>query len=154
MADVDIIGADHFIAVAKALHAQGEEGGGLKRELRANLKDAAKPMEQAVLDHIALYLPSGYAPVMAAGLKVSPSQSLRGSGAGLRLSAYSKGNPKRRHIRTVDRGTLRHPVYGNRDAWVNQRIKPGFWSEVLSKSEVPLKEIREAIQKTIDKLGG
>ena len=154
MADVEIIGADKFIAVAKALHAQGTEGRGLKRELNAKLKTAAKPMEQAVLDHIGLYLPSGYAPVMAAGLKVRPSQSLRGSGAGLKLSAYSKGNPRRRHIRVIDRGILRHPVYGNHEAWVAQRVKPGFWSEVLKQSDVPLDKIREAIQETINKLGG
>lgn len=154
MGDIEINDHGEFLRVAKALHVQGTAGQGLRKELRQQLKEAASPMESAVLAHVAQYLPSGYAPVMAAGLKVRPSQSLRGSGAGLKLSAYSKGVTRRRHIRVIDRGTLRHPVYGNREAWVSQRVKPGFWSEVLSKSDVPLDKIREAIRNVANKLGG
>lgn len=154
MGDIEVNDHGEFLRVAKALHAQGTAGQGLRKELRAELKEAAKPMEAAVLEHISQYLPSGYAPVMAAGLKVRPSQSLRGSGAGLKLTGYAKGVTRRRHIRVIDRGTLRHPVWGNREAWVSQKVKPGFWSEVLSKSDVPLDKIREAVRNVASKLGG
>jgi hypothetical protein len=150
MADVEVIGKRQFIDLAVALKAQGADGRGLKRELTAKLKVAAKPMEAAVLSHVALYLPSGYAPIMAAGLVVRPSQSTR---TGLKLTGYAKGKARRRFVGTIDRGTLRHPVYGNREAWVNQRVKAGFWSEPLSESDEPIKAIREAVQETIDKLG-
>lgn len=154
MGDIEVNDHGEFLRVAKALQAQGSAGQGLRRELRQQLKEAASPMESAVLAHVAQYLPSGYAPIMAAGLKVRPSQSLRGGGAGLKLTGYAKGVTRRRHVRVIDRGTLRHPVYGNKERWVNQKVKPGFWSEVLSKSDVPLDKIREAIQNVANKLGG
>lgn len=153
MADLEITGTEQFVHLAKALNAQGSAGRGLKRELMGAIKTAAKPMEQAVRDHVAQYLPSGYAPVMAAGLVVRPSQSTRGNAVGLKLTGYAKGVKKRRHIRVIDRGTLRHPVYGNSGAWVDQKVKPGFWSTELEQSrEKPATEIRRAIQQALRNL--
>ena len=48
MADVKVTGTENFLRVAKALNAQGKAGKGLWKELNGALKDAAKPMEQAV----------------------------------------------------------------------------------------------------------
>jgi hypothetical protein len=153
MADVEVTGTQQFVRLAKALNAQGSAGRGLKKELMDAVKAAAKPMENEVRSHVAQYLPSGYAPIMAAGLVVRPSQSTRGKSVGLKLTGYAKGVTRRRQIRVIDNGTLRHPVYGNREAWVDQRVKPGFWSEPLENSrEKPAVEIRRAIQKTISKL--
>lgn len=35
----------------------------------------------------------------------------------------------------MDRGTVRHPVFGNRKVWVNQRITPGWWSRPVKQHE-------------------
>jgi hypothetical protein len=153
MADFETSGTEQFVRVARALNAQGSAGRGLKRELMGAIKTAAKPMEQAVRDHVRQYLPSGYAPVMAAGLVVRPSQSTRGTAVGLKLTGYAKGVKQRRHIRVIDGGTLRHPVYGHSRVWVNQRVKPGFWSTELEQSrEKPAVEIRRAIQQALRNL--
>jgi hypothetical protein len=48
---------------------------------------------------------------------------------------------------------LRHPVHGNKEAWVDQKVKPGFWSKPLEDSrDKPAVAIRRAVQKTISKL--
>jgi hypothetical protein len=153
MADFEVTGTQQFVKLAQALNAQGSAGRGLKKELMTAIKDAAKPMEKEVRDHVAQYLPDRYAPIISKGLVVRPSQSTRGKSVGLKLVGYAPGQSRRRQIRVIDGGTLRHPVYGNREAWVDQKVKPGFWSEPLEAArDKPAVEIRRAIQKTISKL--
>lgn len=153
MADVEIVGAQDFAVAALKLQAMGKEGGGLRRELNRNLLKAAEPMTKAVLEHLDQYLPSGYAPILAAGLTVRPSISARGSAAGLRLVGKAKGVKRGRQIGVINLGILRHPVFGNADVWVNQRVRPGFWSTPLANSsEEPKRAIQQAVRITIEKL--
>lgn len=152
MADLEITGTEEFVRVAKALNAQGSAGKGLKRELMAAIKSAAKPMEDEVRNHVAQYLPGAYAGVMASDLVVRPSQVTRGNSVGLKLRGHAKGRSRRRHVKTIDGGTLRHPVWG-RAPWVNQSVKPGFWSKPLTDArEKPAKEIRRVIQEVARKI--
>lgn len=154
MADLDVVGNEDFLRVSAKLKALGKGGLILRRELRNELKDAAKPMGDAVRAHVEQYLPSGYAPIIAAGLTIVPTTSLRGATAGLRLTGTAKGVRRRRHIGTIDRGTLRHPVYGNPDVWVDQRVRPGFWRDpIIDEADEAQKQIREAIRKAIQKAG-
>lgn len=153
MADFEITGTQQFVRLAKALNAQGSAGKGLKRELMAEIKDAAKPMEDEVRNHIAQYLPDRYAPLIARGLVVRPSQKTTGASVGLKLLGYAPGQRRRRQIGVIDKGTLRHPVYGNRGTWVGQKVRPGFWSEPLERArDKPAVAIRRAIQRAISKL--
>jgi hypothetical protein len=153
MADFEVTGKQQFVGLAKALNAQGSAGKGLKRELMAEIKTAAKPMENEVRAHLPAYLPNRYAAILAASLVVRPSQSTRGSGAGLKLTGYAKGKGRRRQVNAVEGGVLRHPAWGNRKAWVAQKVKPGFWSEPMERSrDKPATAIRRAIQNAIRKL--
>lgn len=151
--DLRITGTEQFVTLAKKLNAQGKQGRGLWRELNTQLKSAAEPMIDVVKAHIADYLPDRYAKVLRTGLTVRVSRSTKGNSAGLKLVGTAKGVKKKRHVKVIDGGTLRHPVYGNPEAWVDQPVKPGFWSTPLDTSrEIPAKLIRRAIQDTIRKL--
>lgn len=153
MADFEITGTQQFVHLAKALNAQGSAGKGLKRELMAEIKDAATPMTNEVRSHVAQYLPSGFAPTVAAGLVVRPSQSTRGSSVGLKLVGFAKGQSRRRQIGAMNSGILRHPIYGHRKTWSTQPVKAGFWSEPLERArDKPAAAIRRAIQRAISKL--
>lgn len=154
MADLEVVGNADFLLVSAKLKALGKDGLILRRELRSELKDAAQPMGNAVRRHVGQYLPSGYAPIIAAGLTIIPTTSLRGATAGLRLTGTAKGIRRRRHIGTIDRGILRHPVYGNPDVWVNQRVRPGFWRDpIIDESDEAREQIQQAIRKAIQKAG-
>lgn len=151
--DLEITGTEQFVAMAKRLNAQGKAGRGLWNELNRQMREAAKPMTDVVIRHLNDYLPSGYAPVMRRALTVRVSRSTKGAAAGLKLVGTAKGMKKKRHVRVINDGTLRHPVYDNPDAWVDQRVRPGFWSTPLSTArEIPATQIRRAIQNTIKKL--
>lgn len=148
MADLEITGTEAFIKVARALNAQGSGGLGLKRELRRNIEDAAEPLVNEVRDQIALYLPDRYAAVLARDLVVKQSWSTRGASAGLKLTGHAKGITRRRHVRQINLGNLRHKVYGNPTVWVDQSVRPGFWDDPLTGSrEKVATAIRRAIQR-------
>jgi hypothetical protein len=152
--DLEFPGAkQQFVALAKRLNAQGKQGRGLWNELNRAMKDAAQPMTDAVLKHLQDYLPDRYAAVLRKSFTVRVSRSTKGDAAGLKLVGTAKGVKKKRHIRVINDGTLRHPVYGNPEAWVDQPVKPGMWTEPLTLSrEIPATQIRRAVQDTIRKV--
>lgn len=151
--DLEITGTQQFVSLAKRLNAQGKAGRGLWKELNTQMANAAQPMVDVVKRHISDYLPDTYAAVLRPALTVRVSRSTKGSATGLKLVASAKGVKKKRHIRVINDGTLRHPVYGNAEAWSDQGVRPGFWTQPLTTTrEIPAKEIRRAIQNTIKKI--
>jgi hypothetical protein len=151
--DLEITGTEQFLRLARRLNAQGKAGRGLWNELNTQLKQAAQPMTDVVLRHLEQYLPDNYAAKMRTSLTVRVSRATRGGAAGLKLVGVAKGRSRKRHVRVINDGTLRHPVYGNTEVWVDQSVRPGFWSTPLSTArEIPATQIRRAIQRTIKKI--
>lgn len=151
--DLKITGTQQFVTLAKKLNAQGKQGRGLWRELNTQLKQAAEPMIDVVKLHLSDYLPDRYAKVLRTSLTVRVSRSTKGDAAGLKLVGVAKGVKKKRHIKVINDGTLRHQVYGNPEVWVDQPVRPGFWSTPLDSARaIPAKQIRRAVQNTIRKL--
>jgi hypothetical protein len=63
----------------------------------------------------------------AAASKITVRNSLTGARVGTRIVVG-----KRKHdISDLDKGSLRHPVYGNRKKWVSQSIAEGVFSKPL-----------------------
>ena len=152
--ELEFVGAKgQFIDLARRLNAQGSAGRGLWRELNMQMREAAQPMTDVMLRHLGDYLPDGYAAVLRPAMTVRVSRSTKGAAAGLKLVATAKGMKKKRHIRVINDGVLRHPVYGNPEAWVDQSVRPGFWSDTLTTTrEIPAKQIRRAVQSTLRKI--
>jgi hypothetical protein len=152
MGDVEVTGQEQFQALAKRINAQGSAGRGLWRELNKAINNAVEPMTDAVLAHLDHYLPSRYARVLAGTLKVRASRSTKTGAVALKLVGAAKGRRQKRRVGVLNAGTLRHPVYTT-NVWVDQKVKPGFWSEPLDQArEIPAKEIRRAVQKTARKI--
>lgn len=147
--DIEVTGQEQFQALAKRLNAQGSAGRGLWRELNGAINKSVEPMTAAVIAHLDRYLPKRYALVLASTLKVRASRSTKTGAIALKLVGAAKGRRQKRRVGVLDAGTLRHPVYTT-DVWVNQKVKPGFWSEPLDQSrEIPAQEIRRAVQKAL-----
>lgn len=58
-------------------------------------------------------------------------------------------------IRATNRGTVRHPVYGNRDVWVSQKFTPPGWFNRAIRDHGPeaVRKIKEAARKALHDLG-
>jgi hypothetical protein len=63
---------------------------------------------------------------------------------GVTLEANSRYN-----LETIDRGSVVHPVYGNRRAMVRQAVSAGFWSEPLKANEPAFVA---AVERALDKM--
>ncbi len=111
--------ASHDLAVLADLFKQAGRGD-LRRLLLGRIRTAGKPTVAAVQARALSTLPrrGGFAELVAANVGVR--SSLSSSGAMVRVRR-NKTTPTDRTLVGIDAtGTWRHPVYGNREAWVEQ----------------------------------
>lgn len=105
----------------------------LKVELSRAQREAFRPLQPAIKAEAAT-LPSGYAPTMIRAVKVS----VRRRGLETFAVVYARGKRELRDVAAVNRGTLRHPLFRNRNHWFTTRVRPGF-------VERPVRRLGEAI---------
>lgn len=115
----------------------------LAKELRSGLLRAARPLHKGVRAEIPKVMPSGYAPVLSKSLQLRTL--VRTSRyAHVTIVASAKGLRDNRRIRPLDKGILRHPLFGDREWWYTTRVRPGFWSRPMRAGVTPVR--RELIK--------
>lgn len=138
MSDFEINGADTFLALSKHLKQAGETD--LRKELNRRLRTAAKPIMKAQKAAARADLPQSGG--LAKRIAKAPlrAQVRTGKDPGVRIVA--KGTD----ARATDQGRLRHPVFGNREVWVTQQVKPGWFTE-SGRRQLP--EVRQEVQRAL-----
>jgi hypothetical protein len=144
-----VTGGNQAHALAKRLKAFGDKG--LEKELRRGISKAMKPATKAVRAQVPEYMPSGYAPTLSSALQLRTSNLA----AGLRITGQAKGNPRPRKVTDLNRGILRHPVFGNREKWAQQAIRPRFFDEPLAGQRGQIRgELDRVLAEVAAKLAG
>jgi len=145
---IEVRGADQLGDLSRRLKAAGDKG--MQRELYAAINRATKPMKEAVKRSAATELPrrGGLAETVAGG-KFRTQRRTSKKASGVRIVATGKLD-----IRGMDRGRLRHPVFGNRSVWVTQQIAAGWWTRPLEHAapavRVDLEKAMDVIAKKIE----
>ena len=99
-----------------------QDGKAIKRELYKSLRDSAKPLLNDARLAARSELPQ--AGGLAAQVAARPmSVSITQGGVRIRVRGMD--------ARSTNRGRLRHPVYGNRERWVTQEIKPEWFTNAM-----------------------
>lgn len=143
-----VIRAEDFKRMSLDLRDAGRKD--LRQELFRGLQSATKPARNDVLDAIPDHMPGDYAAVLRSDLKLS-STTKGGRNPEVRIRA--KGRRKARFVGPLDRGRLRHPLFGNRGFWFSQTIEPGFWSQTLTNRQDEVRaKLEEAMQAIVDDL--
>lgn len=145
-ADLNVYGAAKLGAVAKRLKETGDKD--LRKELYRGIQRAAKPVRPALVEAARRNLPKrgGVNEYVAAYLKTRISTlANRPNDAAVRVTTTRKDVD----IRGINRGRLRHPVFGNRKVWADTRVKAGWFQETV-KAEAPA--IRAEIVKVLDEV--
>lgn len=135
-----IDGAAAFKKVAANMREQGRQD--LAKEMGVALQKAAVPLQDSIREEANRVMPSsgGYRAVFSKSLKFRVSRRSSGRSASLRLLTFAGGLKERRDITALERGMLRHPVFGrsrrlkvgNRagnsiaNPWSVTEIRPGF----------------------------
>lgn len=143
--ELRVEGAAQLGAVSQALKGAPKE---LRRELFRAINTSTKPLRQQTRDNILAVLPKrgGAAQAVHADTKIGARRRGRGGTVGLRIEARSK-----RDVRGMNRGRLRHPVYGHRDRWVTQSIPPRWFDEPL---EQGAPQVRAELLAGLNRLAG
>lgn len=143
--EVQVAGADQLERLGARLKDLGDKE--LRRELFSGITRATKPLKLAAKQSARAKLPKrgGLNELVASQAKLSTRTRVTGKTVGVRLvAALGKTN-----LRLMDRGELRHPVYGNRAAWVVQEVEPGWFSDPMHAGE-PL--VRREVLSALDDL--
>ena len=145
-ADLRITGAEDLAALSRKLKAAGEHGKGLRKELLKEIRLAAKDTVTAVKAN-ADTLPKhgGLARRFKRGIGV---RTTTGRVVGVRIVAKNGYD-----VEGINRGIVRHPVFGNRDKWVSQQVPPGWFTNPIEKDEDHLRRsVLDAIDNIAKKL--
>lgn len=146
-------GAEQLRNLARDLRKAGDEGKGLRKDLRRGIRKAAVPMRDGV-QRAALAIPapggrhSGLRAEIARAVRIQillsrqPAVRVLVNGSAMpegkrALPAYMDGGKKR----------WRHPVFGNRHAWVSQTPHPYFWRGI----EPHIKDARAAVLAAVER---
>ena len=125
-----IVGAEQLGKLSRRLKEAGDKE--LKRELFKALNRATKKPKAEARARALTTLPrhGGLAKRVAASRFTTRNRTTRTGDAVLQLVAKGTVN-----VHSIDRGRVRHPVFGNRDRWVAQPVKPGWFSIPMKANE-------------------
>lgn len=148
MNDFEIRGADDFLRLSKALKEAGH--GELRKELTAGMRQAAKPLIAQSRQEALRRLPKGGGLAKQASKVPQRVQVRTGvATAGVRIAVGTKGGV----ARAANRGLIRHPVFGNRDVWVDQHVPAGWFDDTMrAGAPVVRPELEAAIDRMAEKI--
>lgn len=140
--EIEIKGdADKLVLLAHATKALGDTQ--LRKELLSGLQRAARPLKAAAAAGAASRLPrGGHLNDRVARSKFTARTRTTPRTAGVRI--VGAGNLD---LRSLDRGRVRHPVFGHRKTWVNQHVTPGWFTDAMQKGS-PI--VRAEIGRVLD----
>lgn len=128
--DFQVRGAEDFLRLSKALKAAGRTG--LRKELNTELRRAVRPLLPIAKAAAREQLPRAGGLADAVAREPMRVQVRTGATtAGVRIVV----GRRRGGARAANRGVIKHPVFGNRDRWVTQRVPAaaGWFDETLER---------------------
>lgn len=132
--DVAVRGAEQFAEISQRLKQVG--GGELRKELNRGLRLATKPLKSAVVRSARDTLPrrGGLADKVAKS-KITVKRRASSRDVSIRLIASNSHD-----IKSMDKGILRKPLYGNRKHWYYQPVPAGWWTRPLQEDSPAVRE--------------
>lgn len=125
MADFEVRGSDDIDRLVKAIRKDANAKA-LRKEMYSGLNRVSKSMRGQMVEVIPAALPrrGGLADLVKSTTR-SRTTAKSGRWAGVTIRFTNSGHD----IRTLTGKRLRHPVWGNRNAWVEQRkgVHPGVF---------------------------
>lgn len=146
--DFEIRGAEQFLKLSKALKHAGRTE--LRKELTAGMRRAGKPLIAASRKEALRRLPQKGGLAQQVAKEPQRVQVRTGARtAGVRIVV----GKKRGGARSANRGVVRHPVFGNREVWVNQRVPKGWFDDAM-KAGAPTvrRELEKAMRDVAEKV--
>lgn len=131
--EVRIVGAATLAQVAAQISREGRRD--LSRQLSTALNTVTVPVRDRIKQEAAATLPKRgwYALTFTKSLRFRNNRRASGNVATLSMITYADGKGERRDIVAVEGGRVRHPLFGNREAWYVTTIQPGFHRRAVAR---------------------
>lgn len=108
---------------------------------RRNIRAAVAPVIPAVRESARSSLPrSGGLNERVAATKIAVGISTSRRSAGVRLKMGQGTGRGRRHMNEINAGSVRHPLYGNREHWYTTPVEPGFFDRPVKAAQPAVAE--------------
>jgi hypothetical protein len=147
-------GQSAFRAAAQALNEAGDKE--LRREVYAAFKKAAKPLGERIVRDGSAGLPHhGGLSARVAAAKVGQSNSTTGRNPGVALTLRTKpgDSGKSMDLRTIDKGIVRHPVFGRRKVWRVTKVASELFTKAFEAGREPVaRDVLDALQTVADRI--
>lgn len=127
--DLRITGSDKLAFLGRQLRAEGSKG--LGKEMGRALRGTMGPLRAEIRAEASDVMPEsgGYRGVFVPSLRYRTQISTSSTRARVTHKTHADGKGERRDVGSLNRGVLRHPVFGRRRrAWATTTIRAGFWS--------------------------
>jgi hypothetical protein len=122
--EVSIQGAAAYKRVAAQMRAEGNKD--LSRKMSDALSRSLAPVRASIETEAGKAMPSGYRGLLTGSLRHRMSRRNAGQTARIILATYADGKQERRDVRSLNKGVLRHPLWGRKKVWYVTAITPGF----------------------------
>lgn len=145
--DASVRGANELEALGRRFKEAGAKD--LRKELLAGIRKTNKPTISAIRASARAELPhgGGLAEIVASS-RIGTRTKLSGSRVGVEIKGVGKVG-----LAGLNRGRLRHPVYGNRKVWVSQQVPAGWFSDPIEKDMPRIRAgIEDAMQDVARKI--
>ena len=138
-----VTGQQRLYILARTLRELGARD--LSNELMRGLTRAVAPMRSAIRASALSTLPSrGGLAGRIARSRITTRRRTGGRTAGVSLVTSSEHS-----IRQMDRGILKHPVFGNKEVWVTQRVNSDWWSRPIRDHAAGAREEMDRVMEEI-----
>jgi hypothetical protein len=134
-----VSGGAKLHVAAQKIKAAGDKPRG--QQMSKALRATTKPLEAKIRREAADTMPErgGYSAIFTAALRFVTSIRTGASTASLRLKTFADGKGERRDAPRLDKGELRHPVFGRSrrgrrrgervlNPWATTSVRPGFYT--------------------------
>jgi len=121
----------------------------LEQDLLTGTRRALAPLRADVKAEALKKLPKrgGHAALLSRSLKVS-TRVTGGKTVRARVDVSASGKRESRDVSALNRGVLRHPVFGHRSTWVTQRVRRGVVDDPVDRArDRVVDEARDAAEK-------
>jgi hypothetical protein len=153
--DIRVVGAESLGALARDLKAAGEKD--LRRELLRGIRKAGEPLKaearQAALDELPKR--NGLAELVADSRWSLQTRTGRNPTVRIRGTGLINKHGQEIDLRSLNRGRLRHPLFGKRGQWYDQAVPVGWFDRAMERAadNGVRKEIVNVIDAVARKLG-
>jgi len=133
--------------VQKALKDAGTKE--MRTRLRKIMSEETKPLRQKIKKSALDTLPASGGLAKWAAKTPSSNTDFRERSAGVRITMAKKGHD----LAALNRGRLRHPLFGKRKHWYTQEIAEGFFTKPIEEDGDALKgRIKDAIEAYVNEV--